>query len=168
MAKPEKPHESMRGYFSWHLYDAMKKDENIWLITGDLGFGMFDAIRDDFGDRFINVGAAEQTMMGVAVGLALEGKIPVVYSITPFLIYRAFETIRNYVDYENLPVKLIGSGRDRDYSHDGISHWADDTSYVIGTFKNLVEYWPDSKNEMQWVVGQITGNNSPTFVSLKR
>ncbi|MDO8657799.1 MAG: hypothetical protein Q7K55_03600, partial [Candidatus Levybacteria bacterium] len=108
-------HDSMRGWFAYDLYNHMAKNENIWIITGDLGYKLFDYIRRDFPERFINTGAAEQAMIGIAIGLALDGKIPFVYSITTFLLYRPFETIRNYINYEKIPVKLIGSGRNKDY-----------------------------------------------------
>ena len=93
-----KRHDTMRGWFAYELYQQMKKNKNIWLVTGDLGYKMFDSIKDDFPDRFLNAGSSEQAMMGIAVGLALKGKIPFVYSITPFLLYRSFETIRNYIN----------------------------------------------------------------------
>lgn len=166
--KPTKPHESQRGYFFWYLYDAMEKDPNIWVLTGDLGFGALDAIRDDFPERFVNCGAAEQGMLDIAVGLALTGKTVIAYSITPFLLARAYETIRNYIDHEQIPVKLIGSGRDRDYAHDGWSHDASDALGIIANFPNLVEYWPNTKEEMSWLVTNMLDNGKPSFVSLKR
>lgn len=166
--KPVKPHESMRGYFSYALYEAMEKDPSIYVVCPDLGMGMLDAIKEDFPDRFILCGAAEQAAMGIACGLALSGKKPVIYSITPFLLARAFETIRNYVNYEKIPVKLIGGGRDRDYSHDGQSHWSEDAKAILDLFPNIAEYWPEDKSEMTWLVNDILKADSPVFVSLKR
>lgn len=166
--KPTKPHESQRGYFAWYIYDAMEKDPNIWVLTGDLGYKMLDSIKEDFPDRFINCGASEQAMLDIAVGLALTGKKIVVYSITPFLLARAYETIRNYIDHEVLDIKLIGSGRDKDYAHDGWSHDASDAKAILNNFPNFVEYWPENKEEMSWVVKDMLSNDRPCFVSLKR
>src|SRR3989304_5093505 len=101
----------MRRCFVDVLHTKMAVNNDIWVVTGDLGYKMWDEIRRDYNNRFINVGSAEQVMVGVGIGLALEGKIPFVYSITPFLLYRPFETIRNYVNREEVPVKLVGSGR---------------------------------------------------------
>jgi len=146
----------------------MIKNENIWLVTGDLGFGMFDKIKNNIKDRFINVGAAEQTMMGVAVGMALEGKIPFVYSITPFLLYRPFETIRNYINHENIPVKMIGSGRNIDYAHDGFSHWAEEDEEVMRIFKNIQSVWPTTKEEIPNLVEEMIKTSVPYYVNLSR
>jgi len=65
-------HNSQRGYFAGLLYNTMIDDPDIWLIVGDLGFGMFDRIKEDFPERYINVGAAEFAGVGICVGLALE------------------------------------------------------------------------------------------------
>lgn len=159
----------MKGMFAWYLYDEMEKDPSIVVVTMDLGYGMWDAIRDDFGERFFNVGASEQAGLDIAVGLALTGKTVIAYSITPFLLARAYETIRNYIDHEQIPVKLIGSGRDKDYARtDGFSHDCSDALGIIANFPNLVEYWPQTKEEMSWLVPNMLRNGKPTFVSLSR
>ena len=101
----------MRKIFAEKLYDKMKVNDDIYLITGDLGYGLWDRVRDDFPNRFFNVGSSEMSMMGMGIGLAMEGKIPFVYSITPFAIYRPFEMIRNYINHEKIPVNIIGGGR---------------------------------------------------------
>ena len=166
--KPTKPHESQRGYFSWYLYDAMTVNPDIFVLTGDLGYKMLDFIRDDFKDRFINCGASEQTMLDMAVGLALSGKIPFVYSITPFLLSRGHETIRLYIDHEKIPVIICGSGRDDDYAIDGYSHDATDASLILESFPNIIEYWPSSKEGMPRIINEVIEKKVPAFISLAR
>lgn len=161
-------YNNMKGWFAYELYKQMAKNKKIWVIVGDLGYKMFDYIRRDFPDRFINVGAAEQSMIGISVGLALEGKIPIVYTITPFLIYRPFETVRNYVDYENIPVKLIGAGRDKDYLDHGFCHWAPEDKKVMSIFKNIKSNWPNESDEIPSLVEKMIKNNKPWYVNLKR
>lgn len=158
----------MRAYFAHCVYKKMKKNKNIYVVVSDLGYKMWDKIRKDFPDRFINVGAAEQTLIGVGVGLALSNKIPIVYSITSFLLYRPFETIRNYLHYENIPVKLIGSGRDKDYIHDGISHWAQEDKALMAVLKNIKSYWPNSTKEIDSLVNKIIKHKKPYYINLKR
>lgn len=166
--KKQNIYPSMRGYFAHYLYQEMLKNKNIYLITGDLGYKMWDQIKKDFPDRFINTGAAEQAMMGLAVGLALEGKIPFVYSITTFLLYRPFETIRNYINHEKIPVRLVGSGRGRDYSHDGISHWPEEEKQVLSIFKNIKAVWPEKLTEIPSLVKKMVRDNHPWYINLKR
>jgi len=163
-----KIHESMRGYFGYALYSHMLQDERIVLLVGDLGYKMFDAHFEDFPDRCINCGASEQAMLGIACGLALSGKIPVVYSITPFLLYRGFETIRNYIDHEELNVKLIGSGRDKDYAHDGFSHDASDVQPILDTFEYITQHYPQTKEEIPALLRKVLVHNEADFISLTR
>lgn len=159
---------SIRGHFAYYLHKQMSKNNNIYLITGDLGYKMWDKIREDFPERFINAGASEQAMMGLAVGLALEGKIPFVYSITTFLLYRPFETIRNYINYEKIPVRLVGSGRERDYLHDGISHWPEEEQQIMKIFKNIKSLRPEKIEEIPALIKKIVRINRPWYVNLKR
>lgn len=161
-------HNSMRGWFAYELYKQMAKDERIWLVVGDLGYKAFDYIKRDFPNRFINCGAAEQAMMGIATGLALNGKIPFVYSISTFLLYRPFETIRNYINHEKIPVKLIGAGRDRDYKHDGFSHWAEEDKKIMSIFKNIEAKWPTKLEDIPALVNNMILSNKPWYLNLRR
>ena len=133
----------MRKEFAEFLHGEMSYNEKIVLLTGDLGYGLWDQIRIDYPDRFYNVMSSEQLMIGSAVGLAMEGFIPVVYSITPFVIYRPFELLRNYLDHENIPVKLVGGGRNKDYGYLGFSHWAEEDIDILSCFKNIDLYKPE-------------------------
>jgi len=161
-------YNSMRGYFAFELWLQMQKNPNVYLISGDLGYGMFDQIKKDFPDRFINCGASEQTMIGIGVGLALEGKIPFCYSITPFLLYRPFEWIRNYLDHEKIPVILVGGGRNKDYEHDGFTHYAEEDKDVMKIFKNIEAYWPETKEEIPELVSKIIESKKPIYLNLSR
>ncbi|OGY29666.1 MAG: hypothetical protein A3A61_03770 [Candidatus Woykebacteria bacterium RIFCSPLOWO2_01_FULL_43_14] len=162
------PSKLMRARFARAIHDQMAKNKDIYVIAGDLGYKMWDTIRTDYPDRFINTGAAEQTMMGLSVGLALKGKIPVVYSITTFLLYRPFETIRNYVHHEKIPVKLIGAGRNRDYRHDGISHWAEEDREVMKILHNIKARWPDDSADIDGLVADMVEDPNPWYINLKR
>jgi len=158
----------MRRCFADILYAKMAENNSIWVVTADLGYKMWDQIRTDYHDRFINVKAAEQTMIGVGVGLALKGKIPFVFSITPFLIYRPFESIRNYIDHEKIPVKLVASGRDKDYSHDGYSHWAEEDKKVMAIFSNISAQWPETNEELPALVTEMIQQDRPYYLNLKK
>ncbi len=135
---------------------------------GGVGYGVFDKIRRDFPERFVNTAAAEQSMIGISVGLAIEGKIPVVYTITPFLLYRPFETIRNYLNRDGIPVKLIGSGRDRDYGHDGFSHYAEEDRRVMQIFSGIEAYWPETREEIPKILDRILASSRPCYLNLRK
>lgn len=164
----------MRIEFFKYLYELMRENPAIWAITGDLGYIGFDRIRDEIPERFINTGAAEVAMMDIACGLAIEGKIPVVYSITPFLLYRPFEVIRTYINHERIPVIMIGSGRDSDYEHDGFSHYAGDDWMLFdgvhqeGILNNIHAYWPVDIEGMKNELKNAIDLRLPTYINLKR
>jgi len=150
------------------LSQKMTENKDVILLTADLGFGLLDVVRDAHPDRFYNVGAAEQLLIGAGVGLAEQGKIPVCYSMSSFVLYRPFEFLRNYLNAENIPVKLIGSGRDKDYSHDGLSHWAHDADEVLACLPNIKIYKPQSLVELTDQFDDFINNKSPSFLSLTR
>jgi transketolase len=165
-------HDSIRGWFAAALHEEMEKNDKIWLLTGDLGWGMLDKIRDDFPERFVNVGASEQVLIGAGVGLALSGKIPFCYSITTFLLFRAYEWHRNYLNHEQIPVFLIGSGYEDDYKHDGITHQPYGLFGMDGLFEtqlcNIETYLPSTKETVPEMVRTMITNDNPAFMCLRR
>jgi transketolase len=165
---PESRHNSIRGWFAYELFNQMTRNEKIWVLTGDLGYRMLDRIWGGFPNRFINCGAAEQAMMGMAVGLAQEGQIPFVYSITPFLLFRPFETIRNYIHNEKAAVRLVGSGTGHDYAHDGYSHWPEEEHGLMKLLPNIESHWPQKKTDIPGLVEQMVTVNKPWYLNLRR
>lgn len=158
----------MRRLFANMLFDEMSTNKDIYLITGDLGYGLWDRVRDTYPNNFINIGSSEMAMMGAAIGLAMDGKIPYVYSITPFAIYRPFEMIRNYLDHENIPVNIVGGGRDKDYGYLGFSHWSHDDKRIMSVFDNVKSMWPETEKELANAFEQTTLQQYPTYINLKR
>lgn len=155
----------MRKQFSEMLHSEMSLNENIVLLTADLGYGLWDKIKIDYPDRFFDVGSSEQLMLGSACGMALENKIPICYSITPFLLYRPFEWIRNYLSHEKINVKLAGGGRDRDYGYLGSSHWAEEDEIVLKQLKNIRIYKPEKLTNQIFKDFFKTG---PSYINLKK
>ncbi len=113
----------MRKSFFGALGRLATKDERIVLLTGDLGYSVLEPFAEAFPDRFVNVGVAEQNMVGLATGLAEAGFIPFVYSIVAFAVLRPYEFIRNGPVHHRLPVRIVGVGGGLEYVHDGISHF---------------------------------------------
>jgi transketolase len=98
----------------------------------------------------------------------MEGKIPYIYSITPFAIYRPFEMIRNYLDHEQIPVNVIGGGRDREYGYLGFSHWSDDDRRIMGVFDNVKTIHPETDEELEEAFKLSTTRTTPLYINLKR
>ncbi len=159
---------SVRKTFVSLLYDEMALCNDLVIITGDLGYNILDNIRKDFPDRFYNVGAAEQLMLGVGVGMALDKKIPVCYSFTPFLLCRSYEWIRNYVDHDVIPVKLAGVGRSDEYDWLGFSHWATNDEKYMSGFDRIVKLWPKDAEEMKLQFHRIIHDPLPYYINLSR
>lgn len=162
-----KKHESQRGWFAYSLYQYMKEDYRLFLVCADLGYKVFDSIKLDYPDSFLNCGASEQAGLDICVGMALSGRIPIFYTITPFL-FRGFETIKLYLNGEKIKVIMVGSGRDMDYKHDGPSH---DATHVKDFFKllpNISQYYPDKKEQIPSLLKECIDKDGPSFISLTR
>lgn len=114
----------MRDSFIQRLSKMAQCDSRVMLITGDLGFGVFDDYRRCYPDQFLNVGVAEQNMIGVATGIALDGHIVYTYSIANFSFMRCLEQIRNDAAYHDANVNVVCIGGGFSYGPLGISHHA--------------------------------------------
>ncbi len=158
----------MRKDFAELLFQEMAVNKDIYLITGDLGYGLWDKIKDAYPDRFYNVGSSEMAMMGMGVGLAMEGKIPYVYSITPFAIYRPFEMIRNYLDHEKISVNIVGGGRNKDYGYLGFSHWSEDDVRFMTQFRSVKSFWPHTQLDLEEAFRYTLTKERATYINLKR
>jgi transketolase len=104
------------------LLPYFRSDDRYHLLVGDMGFGAIDKLREEFPGRFTNAGIMEQGMVGIAAGMSMSGLIPIVYSITNFLVFRALEQIRNDVSLQGINVKFIGTGANDYFGFLGRSH----------------------------------------------
>jgi transketolase len=154
----------MRRRFGKIINDLAKKDDKIILLVGDIGYGIFDDFRKEHPKRFFNLGICEQSLIGVAAGLALEGLKPWVYTITPFLIERPFEQIKLDIDQQKVNVKLVGFA---DYPHLGPTHSEIDAKKLMSLFKNIKSYYPKNSVETERYVYKIYKKKTPSFISLK-
>ena len=146
----------------------MEVDDSLVVLLGDLGFGLFDDLRAKFPDRCINVGASEQLMIGAAAGMAMSGKIPICYSITPFLLYRPFEFIRNYLQEEGLTVKLVGSGRDKDYKDAGYTHHSVEAESILNQLPRIEKFFPQDELQLTQQMNSFVYSKNPAFMSLRK
>lgn len=159
----------MRNTLVKTITTLMERDNRIWILTADVGAGFFEDIKKRFSDRFLNCGIAEQAMIGIAVGLANSGKIPFVYSMTPFVLYRPYEFIRVLVHYDKANVKIIASGRGKDYSDDhNYSHHGTEDKIVMKSLFNIKGCWPKTKKEIPAILKEAVKTEGPYYINVKR
>lgn len=156
----------MRKAFFEKLGNLSETDNNVYLLTGDLGFNLFDSFRAKKPDRFYNVGVAESNMIGIAAGLALSGKTVFCYSIIPFLIMRAFEQVRVDVAFNNLNVKLVGSGAGLSYGLEGITHFALEDLALMRVLPNMTVVVPADPFEAERIAEISYESPSPFYIRL--
>jgi transketolase len=154
----------MRKAFKKIIEELGEKDKDVVLLVGDFGYGIIESFRQKFPNRFFNLGICEQTMIGIAAGMALKGLKPYVYTITPFLLERPFEQVKLDVDQQNLNVKLIGYA---DYPGQGPTHEELDWKIISKVFKNISCYFPRNSEETRSALIESYENRKPTFISLK-
>jgi transketolase len=156
----------MRTAFVKKLIELAEKDKNIWLITGDLGYGVLDEFKEKFPDRFINAGIAEQNMMGVAAGLALSGKIVFVYSIANFPTFRCLEQIRNDVCYHNANVKIVSVGAGYSYGSHGYTHHGVEDIAIMRALPNMIATVPADPFEASKITELAVSKSGPMYIRL--
>jgi len=156
----------MRTAILAEVHRQMKEDESIYFLTGDLGFGSLEEIERDFPNRFINIGIAEQNMIGIASGLALSGKRVYCYSIIPFLIMRAFEQIRNDICYHNLNVILLGVGAGLSYGVLSSTHFALTDLAITRVLPNMTVFSPADETEAVLGVKQLAHHQGPVYIRI--
>ncbi|MCC6346060.1 MAG: transketolase [Nitrospirales bacterium] len=146
----------MRDALIEQLYDRMRTNDDIFFVSADFGAPALDRLREDFGDRFINVGIAEQNLINIATGLALEGAVVYAYAIAPFLSMRAYEQIRTNLSIlsqvREINVNLIGVGAGLSYDVTGPTHHCLEDSCIMRVLPNFVVFSPgDSVTTEQFV-----------------
>jgi transketolase len=140
----------MRDKFANVIYKIGQKDKKIAVLVADISpAGQITKFKDEFPDRFINTGVSEQSMIGIAAGLALKGMKPFCYTIATFSVYRPFEMIRVDLCYQNLPVTVIGMGAGLVYSTLGGTHHTIEDIAVTTALPNMTVICPCDPAEME-------------------
>ena len=154
----------MRNALVEWLNKKAKEDENIVLITGDLGYSVLESYIEAKGTKFLNAGVAEQNMTGIAAGLALEGLRPYTYSIGIFPTFRCAEQIRNDIDYHNLAVVICAIGSGVAYGNLGYSHHAIQDLALMRTMPNMLIATPCDPSEVKAVLNYQYENPTPMYL----
>ena len=156
----------MRTTFINTLTEIARKDKRIFLLTADMGYSVFESFKDEFPDRFLNTGIAEQNTVGIASGIASTGMIVYVYSIIPFVTMRCFEQVRLDLAYNKTNVKLVGVGAGFNYGPLGSSHHAIEDIAIMRSLPNMTVLCPGDPIETQQLVKCSYKTEGPMYIRL--
>ena len=156
----------MRIAFIKKLTRLVEKKDNIYLLTADTGFKVFDQFKMRFSKRYLNVGISEASMVGIASGLALSGKIVFIYAIAPFVTMRCFEQVRNDLCYQRLPVVLIGVGQGLTYGAAGATHHSIEDIAIMNCLPNMTVICPGDPFEVSKAVEKSMKLQGPCYIRL--
>jgi transketolase len=156
----------MRSAFASTLLELAAADERIVLLTGDLGFAVLEPFAERFPERFLNVGVAEQNMVGMATGLAEAGYTPYVYSIATFASMRAYEFVRNGPILHDLPVRVVGVGGGMDYGHNGMTHYALEDAGIMRVQPGIAVIAPADPGQTRAALPVVQALSGPVYLRL--
>jgi transketolase len=153
----------VRTAFIETLLDLARKDSRVMLLTADLGFTVVERFAKEFPSRFVNVGVAEANMMGVATGLAMDGWVPFVYSISTFASMRGYEQVRNGPVLHRLPVRIIGIGGGFAYGHAGITHFALEDYAIFRVLPGMTVISPADPDQTRAAIRETATLPGPVY-----
>ena len=156
----------MRDAFFRALTALGAADERVWALTGDLGVGLFEPFEAAAPGRYLNVGIAEQTLVGVAAGLAYAGKVPFAYSIAPFVTSRPHDQVRVDVACARANVKLVGVGSGVSYGTLGPTHHAIDDLATMRVLPGMTVLAPGDPAEAERAVHAAWAHEGPVYLRL--
>ena len=158
----------MRDSFIARLTELAARDPRTMLITGDLGFAVFDDYARRFPRQFLNVGVAEQNMIGVGTGLAMEGRVVYTYSIANFAFMRCLEQIRNDASYHDANLNVVAVGGGFSYGALGISHHATEDLAIMRSLPGVKVFSPCDDWEAAEATEAISGLSGTCYLRLDR
>lgn len=156
----------MRNKFFELLIAKMAEDKSLFLIVADMGLGVVEVFEKSFPDRFLNVGIAEQNMIGVAAGLCNIGYKPICYTISNFLTQRCLEQIRNDICLHKYPITLVGTSTGFDNAILGATHYPIDDIGCIKTLLGMSIYSPSTIKSVEKCFDDIITSNMPAYIRI--
>lgn len=156
----------MRTNFINQLIEEARRNEKIFLLVGDLGYHVIEPFAEEFPDRFLNVGIAEQNMAGIAAGLAMTGYNVYFYSIGNFPTIRCLEQIRNDIAYHQANVKVVSVGAGYAYGSLGATHQATEEIGALRVLPNMVVATPGDPLEARAITKISASYDGPMYIRL--
>lgn len=158
----------MRNFLFQYIENIMSSNKKLFFLTGDTGFNLVEGIFNKYPKRSLNVGVAEQNLVGIASGLSSDGFIPIVYAITNFIVHRSFEQTRNDLCLHKRRCIMIGTSTGYDNSTLGPTHHIIDDIGSLKNFPNLTIYSPVSRNSAIKAFKKASSYIGPSFIRLTK
>jgi transketolase len=153
----------MRKQFVETFESIVENDPNIVMLLGDIGvFGFRNSLKK-FPERVYNIGILEQSTVGLAAGLSRAGLIPIIHTIAPFLVERAYEQIKIDFGYQKLGCNLVSVGASYDYAALGCTHHCPGDVAILQNIPGLEIIIPGTKYEFDTLFRQTYDNGKPTY-----
>ncbi len=156
----------MRNAFAKCVLALAEQDDNITLFYADIGNRLFNALKQIAPERTINAGIAEANMASMAAGAAKMGLIPFIYTITPFTTARNFEQIKIDIAYQNLPVKVVGTGSGLSYANLGPTHHSFEDIALMRSLPNMVVLAPADSKELEALMPLVAKDKRPCYLRI--
>ncbi len=156
----------MRTAFIKALNELADTDPRVCLVVGDLGYSVIEEFADRHPDQFVNAGVAEQNMIGLAVGMALSGKVVFTYSIGNFGTLRCLEQIRNDACYHRANVKVVAVGGGLAYGNLGVTHHASEDVAILRALPNMTVVAPGDPIEARLATRAVVALDGPAYLRL--
>jgi transketolase len=156
----------MRNTFVKTFIQLVEQGQDVHLLTADLGFKIFDEIRERYPDRFTNVGVAEPNMIGIAAGMAIRGIKVYCYSIAPFVIFRTLDQIRTDLCHMQLPVTLVAAGGGLHYAIEGMTHHAIEDIAIVRALPGMTVIAPGDPLECEVLMKEAINLGGPCYLRL--
>jgi transketolase len=158
----------MRGHIMDALFERMKTDKKLFFLTADVGINLVERFAEAYPERFLNVGIAEQNLIGVSAGLFNAGYRPVAYTISNFLIHRCFEQLRDDIAAHRYPITLLGSTAGFDNVALGYTHHIIDDWGAVAGIPGFDIYCPWSVDFSATLIDRIMDAGNPAYVRIPK
>ena len=156
----------MRSKFADICFNTLTKDDRGVVMIGDISHFLLRNVESKFPNRFYNIGICEQSMVGIASGMAIDGMKPIIHTIAPFLVERAYEQIKDDLGYQHTDVTIVTVGGTYDYSDLGCTHHCYGDIALMRTIPNMEVYEPRTPKEFEQLFNQTWGNGNPKYFRL--
>jgi transketolase len=145
------------------LYELIQKDDRFLVVTAE-NRAAIRGLPAKIGNKFIDTGITEQTMIGMSAGLALRGRIPITHALATFITMRAFEFIRSDVGIGNLPVKMVGAVPGFLSDGNGPTHQAVEDISIMRGIPNVNVFCPGDEEDMLLGLPKVLSSDSPFYI----